>query len=285
MDLRLGPVGPPCRRRKVPSLPPRGLRPSPRGPYNTGVAAFRPADEEPRSRARAGLRRDGVRVLHEDNHVLVVVKPPGLPAQGGRGLDRHLVERLETYRRASESKPGRAFVGLVHRLDRNVGGVMVVAKTSKAARRLAEAFRRRSPDLEKTYLAWVAGRVEGEEGTLLDRLRREGGVTRRARGEDVGGRPARLAWRVDGRGATATRLEVRLETGFAHQIRAQLAMAGHPVLGDGKYGGPPAPALALFARRLAVPHPVGDEVLVGVAPLPPALSRLDHALALEPAVA
>lgn len=229
------------------------------------------------------LRAAGVLLLHEDNHLLAVRKPSGLPSQGGAGIDEDLASLLERYRRRAESKPGRAYVGLVHRLDRNVGGVMVVAKTSKAAKRLSAAFRDRHPAVAKTYLAWVGGRPEPAEADLVHHLRRRTRVTRETFADDPEGREARLSYRVTGRGRRATRLEVDLHTGLAHQIRAQLSIAGHPILGDVKYGGRPGRHLALFARRLEIPHPVGSEAIGFTAPLPDTLRKLDRALGIRPA--
>ena len=242
-----------------------------------------PADD-PRAAALARLEAHGVLLLYEDNHCLAIRKPPGLPAQGGTGIDAHVALLLEAYRREAEQKPGRAYIGLVHRLDRNVGGVMVVAKTSKAAARLTAAFRDRAPDLEKTYLAWVRGQPKAKDAVLVHRLRRVARVTRETFADDPEGREAKLAYRVVGRAPRASRLEVDLITGVAHQIRAQLSIAGHPILGDRKYGGRPGRLLALFAERLVVPHPIGGAPTVFEAPLPEALVELDRKLGIAPPV-
>jgi 23S rRNA pseudouridine1911/1915/1917 synthase len=239
---------------------------------------------EPRRRARRHLASAGVQVLHEDNHLLVVAKPAGLASQGGTDIDDHLVERIDAYRREAEAKPGRAYVGLVHRLDRNVSGVLVLAKTSKAAGRLAALFRERAEGLRKIYLAWVDGRVEGEDGALTHRLVRHDRRTREASSSDEDARDAHLSWRVDGRGSDTTRLEVELHTGIAHQIRAQLSLAGHPIVGDTKYGGPQGARPALHALRLVFPHPVGGETVDVTAPVPADLERLDRRLGLAPPV-
>lgn len=235
-------------------------------------------------RARARLADAGVVVLFEDNHVLGVSKPPGLLSQGAGADETSLPELLDAYRREAESKPGRAFVGVVHRLDRNVSGVLVVAKTSKAAGRLSAAFRDRVPGLEKTYLAWVAGSVAADRGRIVDRLTRRDRITRRAPADATDAREATLHYVVDGRGPRATRLLVTLETGFTHQIRAQLAMAEHPLLGDEKYGGPPGDRPALHARRLAFPHPVGGRIVTLEAPLPGDLVCLDRRAKVRPPV-
>ena len=240
-----------------------------------------PHAEDARTQARRRLAADGVHVLFEDNHLLVVSKPAGLASQGGDGIDVHLVTLIDAYRQEAEGKPGRAFVGLVHRLDRNVSGVLVLAKTSKAASRLTERFRSRDADLKKIYVAWVDGRVEADEAELVDRLIRDGKVTRRAgSGDDA--REARLAFRVEGRGPRTSRLRIELGTGITHQIRAQLALYGHPLVGDAKYGGSQGLRPALHASRLVFPHPVGGPDVDVSAPLPRQLRRLDRKKQVEP---
>ena len=241
-----------------------------------------PHADDDRSRARRHLAAAGVRVLFEDNHLLVVSKPAGLASQGGDGIDVHLVTHIDAYRREAEGKPGRAFVGLVHRLDRNVSGVLVLAKTSKAASRLTARFRARDEGLLKIYTAWVDGRVKADEGVLVNRLIRDAKVTRRAGSGDEGVREASLAWRVEGRGPRTSRLRIELGTGITHQIRAQLSLYGHPLVGDAKYGGSQGKRPALHASRLVFPHPVGGRKVDVAAPLPPQLRRLDKRKHIEP---
>jgi len=237
-----------------------------------------------RREARRRLRRHGVVVLYEDNHVLGLSKPAGLLSQGGPPGTTSLPDLIDAYRREAEGKRGKAYVGLVHRLDRNVSGAMVVARTSKAAARLSQAFSERAATLEKTYLAWVE-RVPAEDHVeLTHRLRREGGVTLVAAEGDDDAREARLAYTVLARGRRAARLEVRLLTGLPHQIRCQLAYVGHPILGDLKYGGQPAKRPALHALRLVLPHPVGGEPLVIEAPVTRDLLEIDARRRLLPPV-
>ncbi len=237
-----------------------------------------------RKAARRKLLRRGAFVLYEDNHLLGISKKAGLLSQGGPKGVVSLPDLLDDYRREAEGKPGKAYVGLVHRLDRNTSGAMVVAKTSKAAGRLAKLFRDRDAGLEKTYLAWVERHPLQNEGELVHRLRREGGVTKIAAAGDDDAREARLRYRVAGRGKLCARLEIRLETGLPHQIRAQWAFLGHPIWGDAKYGGTPWPRPALHALTLVFPHPVGGEIVTIAAPVPTDLRELDAGRNMVPPV-
>lgn len=245
---------------------------------------FDPNDPR-RLAARRAMAKRGVPVIHEDNHVLVVSKPAGLLSQGDRSGKTSLVEVVEQYRQEAEGKPGRAYVGLVHRLDRNVSGCVVIARTSKAAARLSALFRERSDELAKTYLAWVDRPAKEDGARLVHRLRREGGVTKEAAAGDPDGREAVLDYVVEARSHRASRLRIRLGTGLPHQIRAQLYLAGHPIVGDLKYQGPPGRRPGLHAVGIAFPHPTRDARVEVAAPLPEDLLRLDARLALVPGVA
>ena len=198
-------------------------------------------------------------IIYEDNHLLIVQKPPGRLAQPDGSARPDVLTWAGEY--LARTKPGRAFVGLTHRLDRPVGGVMALAKTSKAAARLSRQFRERRT--RKVYLALVTGAPAGAEGRLSQVLVRRGALTRPARPGEAG-TEARLAWRVRGRAGALTLLEVDLETGFKHQIRAQLAALGLPVAGDARYHSPLAgegPAIGLWARSLTLRHPIHQEPL------------------------
>jgi 23S rRNA pseudouridine1911/1915/1917 synthase len=200
-------------------------------------------------------------ILFEDNHLLVVNKPAGLLAQGDEGGDECLLELARDYVRKKYEKPGNVFLGLVHRLDRPVSGVMVLARTSKAASRLSEQFRDRT--VRKTYLAVVAGCPEDIAGELEHQMGRradKSGRTPIAVDPFTDSVPARLRWRIVDGGTIRSVLRVEPETGRRHQIRAQLAAAGMPILGDRKYGAPealPDRSIALHAWRLEIAHPVG----------------------------
>jgi len=192
-------------------------------------------------------------IIYEDNHLLVVQKPPGFLAQPDGSPRPDLLTWAGDY--LARNKPGRAYVGLTHRLDRAVGGVMALAKTSKAAARLSRQFRERTVD--KIYLALVEGRPADESGRLEQTLFRDCTLTRPARPGEKG-TPAALEWRVEGPAGDLTLLRVRLLTGFKHQIRAQLTSLGLPIAGDIRYGGRlsgPGPAIGLWASSLSLDHP------------------------------
>jgi 23S rRNA pseudouridine1911/1915/1917 synthase len=230
------------------------------------------------------LKHTGVIILHEDNHLLCIAKPAGLLSQGGPPGEVPLPDLLALYRSKAENKAGKAYIGLVHRLDRNVSGAMVVAKTSKAAARLSACFRDRDEKLRKTYLAWVERWPRTDHAQLVHRLRRDSGVTRPAAEGDTDAREARLTFDVVARGSHSARLQITLETGLPHQIRAQLAHVGHPLLGDLKYGGPPAKRVALHALELSFPHPVGGEIVTVRAAPPLDLLKIDERRQMKPPV-
>jgi 23S rRNA pseudouridine1911/1915/1917 synthase len=208
-------------------------------------------------------------VFFEDNHLLVVYKPAGLLAQGDDTGDASLLDLSKEWLKERHQKPGRVFLGLVHRLDRPVAGVMVFARTSKAAARLSDQIRNRR--LRKVYLAVVEGRLPSDEGRLVHRLERRGKAVRIAAHAAPLGREARLAYRVRETAGGRSLVEIELETGRKHQIRLQLSHVGCPILGDVRYGAPsalPSRPIALYARQIAVDHPTRGERLEFTAPLP-----------------
>ncbi|MDR1081045.1 MAG: RluA family pseudouridine synthase [Deltaproteobacteria bacterium] len=209
----------------------------------------------------------GPAVLFEDNHLLIVRKPAGWLSQPDGGDRPDVLGWARAHIRERWNKPGAAYAGLCHRLDLPVGGVMAIARTSKAAGRISEQFRERT--VGKVYLALCRGVPDRTSGNIEGRLARSGNLTVRARPGE-GARAAlawRLLWRGEPGGRASSLLEVDLLTGVKHQIRAQLAGAGHPVWGDGLYGGPEAdflgacPEIGLFAAKLSLDHPITRERL------------------------
>jgi 23S rRNA pseudouridine1911/1915/1917 synthase len=209
-----------------------------------------------------------VQILHCDNHLLVVYKPGGLPVQADVTADPDLLTLAKAWIAREFHKPGAVWLGLVHRLDRPARGVVVLARTSKAAARLSEQFRERTTG--KTYRVVVHGRPAQPAGTLHDWLESdEKGSRRVAEGQ---GREAALDYRTLATHGGLTLLEVDLHTGRKHQIRVQLAAIGCPVLGDLRYGAPaplPDRNIGLLAYRLELRHPTTAERLTFTAPEPP----------------
>lgn len=209
---------------------------------------------------------NAIDIIYEDNHLLGVSKPGGLLVQGDRTGDTTALELAKAYLKNTYDKPGNVFLGLVHRIDRPVSGVVLFARTSKAASRLARAFQKRM--VEKTYLAVVAGSVSAESDELIGYIERAQTSSRLVDEPSASAKEARLAYRVLARRSATTLLEVTPHTGRHHQIRVQLAAAGHPVLGDLRYGADKAlldRSIALHSARLSLDHPVRKERVTLVA--------------------
>ncbi len=203
-----------------------------------------------------------LRVLYEDNHLLGVYKPGGWLVQGDRTGDTTLLDVAKEYLKKKYDKPGKVFIGLVHRLDRPVSGVVLLARTSKAASRLTTEFRLRR--VEKTYLAVVEGYVSEPSGELTGYIERTHLRSRMVSGPTDRAKEARLTFRRVAEKNRMSLLEVEPSTGRHHQIRLQLSRNGHPIVGDLKYGAPSPlddKTIALHAARLVVKHPVRDELV------------------------
>jgi 23S rRNA pseudouridine1911/1915/1917 synthase len=197
-------------------------------------------------------------VLYEDNHIIVVIKPQNVPTQGDSSKDISLLDMVKDYIKTKENKPGEAFVGLVHRLDRPTGGVMVFAKTSKAASRLAEQLKDGS--FEKKYLAVAVGTPRERSGRLENWLLKdeENNKVKIVPSADEGAKKAVLDYKVLESQSKVSLIEVHLITGRSHQARVQLAGIGTPIFGDVKYGGDTLAKghnLALWAYSLRFYHP------------------------------
>ncbi len=210
-------------------------------------------------------------VLFEDNHLLVINKPAGLVSMGGPAGDVSAVTLAADYLKTKYSKPGNVFVGVVSRLDRLVSGVMVLARTSKAAARLSEQFRNHST--EKHYLAWVEGRWEVEATSELSDWMSKNEAAQRMITVPSSSRDAQLAQlKIQTVQATQQRslMAIELLTGRKHQIRLQLSERGHPIFGDRKYDAKThfAHGIALHSQRLVIDHPTRAERLTFTAPVP-----------------
>lgn len=215
-------------------------------------------------------------VLYEDNHLLAVNKPSGLPTMGVAAGDISLVTVAKQYIKRRYRKPGNVYIGVVSRLDTGTSGVVLLARTSKAAARLTELFKSR--DVEKTYWAIASGDVQPAEAELVDWVVKDERQQRMivTRPDTSGAKEGRLRYRILRQVAGGSLLEVDLQTGRKHQIRLQMAERGFPIWGETKYGIARAfsGGLALHARRLVLEHPVRHEPLELIAPLPRAWREL-----------
>lgn len=210
-------------------------------------------------------------VVYEDNHIIIVNKQSGEIVQGDKTGDTPLSDIVKQYIKEKYNKPGNVFLGVVHRLDRPVSGLVVFAKTSKALSRLNEMFR--TGDVHKTYWAIVKKNDIAPEATLTDWLTRNEQQNKSyAHNREVpGAKKAVLSYKVRSMSDNYMLLEVRLMTGRHHQIRCQLAHMGCPIKGDLKYGSPrsnPDGSISLMSRRVEFVHPVSKETIAVEAPVP-----------------
>ena len=208
-------------------------------------------------------------ILWEDNHLLIVNKPAGMLVQGDITGDRCLKDWAEEDVARRFRKPGKAFIGLPHRLDRPTSGLVVLAKTSKALARMNAVFSGR--DIQKTYWAIVEWHVDPPNGRLVHHLVRDGKTKKSFVSQRPDAQEAILRYQILEKGDRYSLVEIDLETGRHHQIRVQLQAIGHPIKGDLKYGSKrsnPDGGIHLHARRISFIHPVSQERIEVLAPLP-----------------
>ena len=199
---------------------------------------------------------NNLNVLYEDNHIIVVVKPYNVLSQRDSTGDRSIMDDIKDYIKVKYNKPGNVYLGLVHRLDRPVGGVMVFARTSKAASRLSQSFN--SHDVEKKYLAIVNGKMESSKGEFEDYIERDNNGNSFI---SKNGKKAVLEYEVLEYNSVydCSLVSINLKTGRHHQIRVQFASRGHYLLGDQRYGVSDNKQISLFAYSLSFIHPVTKE--------------------------
>ncbi|MBF0840936.1 MULTISPECIES: pseudouridine synthase [Mammaliicoccus] len=203
-------------------------------------------------------------VLYEDNHLLIVEKPVNIAVQEDASKDMDLLNMLKSYIKEKYNKPGDVYLGLVHRLDRPVGGVMVFARTSKAASRLSNELRKQQ--IYRKYKAIIRGTLPNKQGELVDYLYkdRKKNLVSVVSSKNKDGKKAILEYKVLSKKDNLSMLEVELKTGRSHQIRVQLANQGTPLYGDQKYGehvNKHGQQIALWASSLSVKHPTKDEMI------------------------
>ena len=202
------------------------------------------------------------KVIYEDNHIIVVEKPPNIPSQGDKTEDTDMLTIIKEYLKEKYNKPGNVYLGLVHRLDRPVGGVMIFAKTSKAASRLSNQVREKV--FKKEYLAIVNGKPEKNKGTLENYLLKneKTNTSKIVKENTPGSKYAKLDYEVlkYNEEIDLSLLKILLHTGRHHQIRVQLAGMGHSICGDQKYGTRGrGKQISLWAYKLTIEHPITKE--------------------------
>ncbi len=202
-----------------------------------------------------------MKILYEDNHLLFAVKPPNIPVQADASGDRDMTQIVKQYIKEAYHKPGEVYLGLVHRLDRPVGGLMCFCKTSKAAARVSAAWQSR--DVTKLYLCVVEGQTP-PEGALTNHITRDvaGNTARLCDKNAPGAKEAKLTYKTIAARDGLSLVQVALGTGRRHQIRLQMAGFGHPLWGDNRYGhGKPGQQIALWSSYIALAHPTTKQLL------------------------
>lgn len=215
-------------------------------------------------------------IVYEDNHIIVVNKCPGEIVQGDKTGDTPLSESLKQYLKKKYNKPGNVFCGVVHRIDRPVGGLVIFAKTSKALERLNKMLR--NGEIHKTYWALVEGFPDKDSDTLTNYLRSDGRLNKTFICDSThpDAKQSVLQYKIIAKGNNYSLLEINLLTGRKHQIRAQLSGVGHPIKGDLKYGAKrsnPDGGISLLAKKIEFVHPVSKEEILLEAPISPEFQK------------
>ena len=203
-----------------------------------------------------------IKVIYEDNHLLVVEKPVNVLSQGDDTNDKDMVNLLKDYIKVKYNKPGNVFIGLVHRLDRPVGGIMVFAKTSKAASRLSEQVRNKS--FKKTYRAVLNGNMRKDSDTLKDYLykNKKTNMVSVVNKNHKDAKDAELSYETIAKNEKFSMVQVDLKTGRPHQIRVQFSSRNHPLFGDQRYGqhiNKKGDQIALWSYKIEITHPTTKE--------------------------
>lgn len=208
-----------------------------------------------------------MKVIFEDNHILVIEKPINVPMQEDSSTDMDVIRIAKDYLKKKYDKPGNVYCGLVHRLDRPVGGVVVLAKTSKAASRLSESVR--TNKINKKYCAVVCGKLPNES-ILKDYLIKDERTNMSRTTDERHGKYAELSFKYMRRKDDLTFIQIDLKTGRSHQIRVQFASRNCPLFGDQRYNknAHVGQQIALWATELSFPHPTTQEILSFESPLP-----------------
>lgn len=206
-----------------------------------------------------------LKVIYEDNHIIVVEKIPNIPSQADKTQDMDMLTLVKQYIKEKYNKPGNVYLGLVHRLDRPVGGIMVFAKTSKAASRLSNQVREKI--FKKKYLAVVDGKIENKKGILEDYLYKDerNNMSKVVNKDKKNAKLAKLDYEVIKYDEVKklSLVKVNLHTGRHHQIRVQLSHFGHSIFGDQKYGTRgKGKQIALWAYELTIQHPITKDEMV-----------------------
>ena len=199
--------------------------------------------------------KDKLKILYEDNHLIVAEKRPNILSQSDITGDYDMLSILKEYIKEKYKKPGNVYLGLVHRLDRPTGGIMVFARTSKAAERLSKQIQDKKFD--KRYLAVINGILNEKEGVLEDYILKQDSNSI----IDKSGKYAKLSYKVLEEKNNLSLLDIKLDTGRHHQIRVQFASRNYPLYGDQRYGKEDKKQLALYAYYLSFYHPTTKEKL------------------------